>query len=75
MLQEAAGTLQVNQKSKYCCEIKPVQEKNVKYIFQKSTTIFCLKLQKKKHVPQSFMGELLKKGYKKAEKKDLHVKN
>ena len=46
----AAGPLQAKQKSNHWCEIKPVQEKNLKYFFQKCITFFCLNLQSKQNL-------------------------
>ena len=76
-LQEAAGVLQAKQKSNHWCEIKPVEEKNVRKKIYKSALVFlfCLKLQQKKIVPESFFRKLYNMGCNKAGKKDLYVKN
>ena len=49
-LVHAAGPLQAKHKSNQWREIKPVQETNLKYFFQKCTTFFCLKLQPKQNL-------------------------
>ena len=41
---------QAKKKSNDWCEIKPVQEKNLKYFNQKCTTFFCLKIQPKQNL-------------------------
>ena len=52
----AAGPLQDKQKSNHWCEIKVVQEKNLKYFFQtcsiffSKVLFFCLKLQPKQNL-------------------------
>ena len=58
----AAGPLQAKQKSNHWCEIKPVQEKNLKYFIQKCTTFFCLKLQPKQNLFLKGHLENFKKG-------------
>ena len=69
----AAGPLQAKQKSNHWCEIKPVQEKNLKYLFQKCTTFFCLKLQPKQNLFLKGHWENFKTGGgRKADKIELH---
>ena len=58
-----AGLLQAKQKSNHWCEIKPVQEKNLKYfIFKSALLFFCLKLQPKQNLSLKGHWENLKIG-------------